>query len=290
VYSLPTINNLVKTYVTTYPPGHFYNPIISIDEVKLQESQLFNNEVNDVAGIDLNKENQLLHFDKLLPNMKSFVNRLKQEAENFRYYKNNGYFSLSDAALLASMIQMAKPRKIIEVGSGFSSALMMDVNELYFSNSISLTFIELYTERLKNLIGHSNPSSTIIEKGVQFCDLTLFDELKENDILFIDSSHVSKTGSDVNFLLFNVIPRLNKGVFIHFHDIFFPFEYPKSWVTDWFKGFGWNEIYVLRAFLMNNHEYSIEYFNSYMNIVKADQYIELFNDDSGSCSIWIKKD
>jgi hypothetical protein len=76
-----------------------------------------------------------------------------------------------------------------------------------------------------------------------------------------DSSHVVKTHSDVNYVFFEILPRLQNGVYIHFHDIFHPFEYPKEWV---YQGRAWNEAYVLRAFLQNNDRYRIEFFNSFM--------------------------
>ena len=78
--------------------------------------------------------------------------------------------------------------------------------------------------------------------------------LRANDVLFIDSSHVSRVGSDVNRLIFAVLPELPKGVFVHFHDVFYPFEYPQEWV---YEGRGWNEAYILRAYLQANPGYKI---------------------------------
>ena len=97
-------------------------------------------------------------------------------------------------------------------------------------------------------------------------------ELEVNDILFIDSSHVVKTGSDVHFELTELIPRLRPGVVVHFHDIFYPFEYPKAWVLDINRS--WNEIYFLHVFLMYNSAFGIEFFNTffarnYPDIVRA---------------------
>ena len=85
--------------------------------------------------------------------------------------------------------------------------------------------------------------------------------LEKNDILFIDSTHVSKAGSDVNYILFEILPTLKEGVIIHFHDVFYPFEYPQGWIE---KGFAWNEDYLLRAFLMYNSNFELLFFNTYM--------------------------
>ena len=86
----------------------------------------------------------------------------------------------------------------------------------------------------------------IIPKRVQELELPRFDELRAGDILFVDSSHVSKVGSDVNHIVFEILPRLSHGVFVHFHDIFYPFEYPTKWIEE---GRFWNEDYIMRAFL-----------------------------------------
>jgi hypothetical protein len=89
----------------------------------------------------------------------------------------------------------------------------------------------------------------------------MFEALEAGDILFIDSSHVSKLGSDVHYLMFEVLPALRPGVWVHIHDIFHPFEYPIQWYDE---GRAWNEAYVVRAFLQYNKAWQIEHFSSFM--------------------------
>jgi hypothetical protein len=101
----------------------------------------------------------------------------------------------------------------------------------------------------------------LIEDKVQTVALSVFDRLEAGDVLFIDSSHVSKTGSDVNYLFFEVLPRLKAGVKIHIHDIFFPHDYPKDWVLN--EARSWNEQYVLRALLMYSTAFKVVYGNLY---------------------------
>ena len=153
------------------------------------------------------------------------------------------------------MMREFRPKRIIEIGSGFSSALMLDVNEKHFNNLIDLTFIEPYPDRLNKLV-KPNDKANIIPQKLQDVDFNIFTKLEENDIFFIDSSHVSKAGSDVNSIIFNVLPLLKKGVLIHFHDIFYPFEYPEKWYKE---GRYWNEAYILRAFLQFNSVFKIIY-------------------------------
>jgi hypothetical protein len=102
---------------------------------------------------------------------------------------------------------------------------------------------------------------TLLPTGLQDVDPEIFTQLQANDILFIDSTHVSKVDSDVNYIFFELLPVLNKGVYIHFHDIFYPFEYSKKWI---YEGRGWNEAYMLRAFLEFNSQFEIVLFSSFL--------------------------
>src|SRR5262249_30901378 len=154
-----------------------------------------------------------------------------------RYYFRNEWFGYADALVLYGMIRYLRPRRVIEVGSGFSSAVMLDTNDLFCGGRVALTFVEPYPDRLFSLLrGSDRDKHTVIARPVQDVDLSLFQALSDNDILFVDSSHVSKVGSDVNHLIFQILPALADNVVVHFHDIFYPFEYPKDWV---YEGRAW---------------------------------------------------
>ena len=241
-------------------PGHYYSPIISLEALALQKDEIWKKPTKELDGIELNEEEQLNFIEKLVP----FYDQLPfkpEKTEGMRYFFENIMYAYSDGIFLYCMIREAKPKRIIEVGSGHSSALMLDVNNLFFDNEIALTFIEPYPERLNSLL-KKGEKINLIEKGVQSVDLKLFESLEENDILFIDSSHVMKTGSDLNFLFFEVLPKLKKGVKVHFHDIFYPFEYPKNWIFK--EKRSWNEAYALRNFLSFNNKFKIILFNTYL--------------------------
>jgi hypothetical protein len=246
-----------KLYV---PLGHYYSPIVSPAEMDKRENEIWKTLINEITGINLNEQEQM----KLLDAFKSYYAQLpfdSQPREGQRYHYENSMYSYSDGIMLFCMMRHFKPQRIIEVGSGFSSALMLDTNNRFFSDGIQCTFIEPFPQRLNSLL-KPNEKISLLQKPVQDIDLTLFDELGENDFLFIDSTHVSKTGSDVNFIFFEILPRLKKGVKIHFHDIFYPFEYPKDWVMQ--EGRNWNEDYLLKAFLLFNSEFRIIMFNTYL--------------------------
>ena len=160
------------------------------------------------------------------------------------------------------MLREFKPRRIIEIGSGYSSSVMLDTAEFFLDNSIDFTFIEPYPELLYSLIKESDKKHTFIPARLQDVDRDIFRSLDINDILFVDSTHVSKLGSDVNRIIFEILPILQKGVLIHFHDIFWPFEYPSDWVK---KGYAWNEAYILRAFLEFNESFEVLFFASFLH-------------------------
>ena len=266
-----------------FEPGGYYSPIPSKEEIRKFN---FNNLLHDdLPGIDLNVDEQLT----LLYSFESFYNELpfpEKKSKGLRYYYKNNFYCYSDAILLYCMIRHLKPKKIIEVGSGFSSSVTLDTNEKFMGNSINCTFIEPYPERLESLL-KKDDNVTIHKKQLQEIPIEIFEELNKNDILFIDSTHVAKFNSDVNYVFHRILPVLADGVYIHFHDVFYPFEYPHEWLLE---GRAWNEQYLLRAFLEYNNDFKIVLFNSYLkSMYEKDikSHFPLLYKNTGS--IWIKK-
>lgn len=289
---LPYIRGIkgdLKRYERWGQPGHFYNPIPDSLEVENFEYGIVESEeVIEKSGINFNYDFQ----QERLEDFKSLYSELifeKSKSKNFRYYYNNPNYSYSDAIFYYSILRKYKPRKVVEIGSGFSSCLLLDVNEFYFDSSIECIFIEPYPDLLNELIKPTDNIKLFANK-IQEVDLSLFEELNENDILFIDSSHVLKAGSDLNFILFHILPRLKKGVMIHFHDVFYPFKYPSEWIFEHKRA--WNEIYAIRLFLTHNDRYSMVAFNTYLQIKNQEWFennMPLCLENCGG-SIWIRKD
>ncbi len=270
------------------PPGHFYSPIPSLDEVRRYESWIFGEIPTHFAGIDLGEEKQLA----LLKTFQSYFLHIPfqdQKVENLRYSFSNSSYTYSDAVFLYCMMLHMKPRRIVEVGSGYSSCVILDTNELHFDNKISTTFIEPHPELLLSMIKEQDKNRIqLIALPLQDVELDEFSSLVENDILFIDSTHVSKVGSDVNYLFFEILPSLNRGVLIHFHDIFYPFEYPKGWILE---NRAWNELYMLRAFLQYNQHFEIVFFNTFLEQIYRERFekeMPQFLINPGG-SIWLRK-
>lgn len=286
---LPYIKGLYKQSLNyLYPAGHFYSPIISMDDIRRRELEIWKNVSKDgISGIELRTEEQ----KKLVQQFTKYYKELPFKSEkqnNVRYEFGNDFYSYTDGIVLYLMIRHFEPKRIIEIGSGFSSAIMLDTNQLFFNNQIDLTFIDPYPERLFSLMTEGDrKQAKVIESDVQLIALDVFEKLQAGDILFIDSTHVSKTGSDVNYILFEILPLLKSGVLIHFHDVFYPFEYPKEWV---FKGFNWNEDYILRSFLMYNNNFEIILFADYIHKHHKESFngMPLCYKNTGG-NLWIEK-
>lgn len=249
------------------PPEHFYSPVVSPAEIRQYEWALFDANVEEIAGIDLNDEGQL----ELMEKFQRFYDELPfpdQKSESFRYHLDNPNFAYSDGIYLYCLIRHLKPRRIIEIGSGFSSCVMLDTNRLFSENSIRCTFIEPFPKLLRRLLRPEDESKVeILAMRLQAVDLNIFRSLSAGDILFIDSTHVAKANSDVNWIFFRILPLLNSGVYIHFHDIFYPFEYTREWL---YEGRSWNEAYMLRAFLQNNRAFRVRLFRHYLKRFHSD--------------------
>jgi len=277
-------------------PGHFYSPIPDTAAIRRREDTVFDTNVREIAGIDLNEQAQLSLLDEFIPFYAGQPFTAHRQ-EGLRYFFENNAFSYFDAIVYHCLLRRLEPRRVIEVGSGYSSCALLDTNERFFGHRIACTFIEPYPQLLTSLLRDDDRSrTTLIARDLQDVDPDIFRELSADDILFIDSSHVVKTHSDVNYVFFEVLPRLRDGVYIHFHDIFHPFEYPREWV---YQGRAWNEAYLLRAFLQENSRYSIELFNSFVEVFHRDRiarqmplclrYAEQSMIPTSAQSIWLRK-
>jgi len=237
------------------PPGHFYSPIVDPVELAARADSVFNRTAA-LPGIDLRLEAQTALLRRLAAHYADLPFD-DQPVDGLRYGYDNGNFSYADAILRACMIRELRPQRIVEVGCGYSSCVTLDVNERFFGGRIECSFVEPHPELLRSLV-RPDDRFTLIAQPVQDVDLALFRALEPGDFLLIDSTHVSKAGSDVNHHFFNVLPVLAPGVIVFFHDVFHPFEYPPGWFFD--ENRSWNEIYLLRAFLAYNRDYEIMLF------------------------------
>lgn len=249
-------------------PGHFYSPIPAHpDEL---DAGLFDRTHRSVPGVELREEEQV----ELLRSLQVHYPAISLEetpAASARYYIRNDQYPCGDAAGYAMMLRHLRPARVLEIGSGYSTALALDMRDEHADLDFHLTCIEPYPERLRRLLREDDDIS-LVERRLEEVPLERFDVLGRGDILFVDSTHVAKLGSDVNYLFEQVLPRLAVGVVIHVHDVHWPFEYPRSWAE---QGRAWNEAYVLRAFLQFNRAFQITLWPNYLRAVRPELFADM---------------
>jgi len=271
--------------------NHFYQPVPDTRSLshKVWEKP------SEMKGIDLRGVAQC----ELL---ESFASRYKKEYDVLprektpvphQYYSNNGAFLAIDAGILYCMVRHFKPKRIFEIGSGNSTYLSAQASLKNSSEDPSYTCELVAMEPYPNAVLRAGfpGMTTLVQKKIQDVPLSEFSKLGENDILFIDSSHVLKTGSDVSFEYLEILPRLNKGVIVHIHDIFLPAEYPKEWILN--NHTFWNEQYLLQAFLAFNSKYEVLLGANYMGLAHPDMMEKAFSSyrrgQQAQGSFWIRK-
>ncbi len=269
------------------PPGHFYSPIPSVEEVEARAHEVFATPAA-LPAIELSAEAQVSLLAELL-RYESDAGLVRRPHSSRRYYAENDQFGYQDALVLHCMLRHLAPARLIEVGSGYSSAVVLDVDERFLAWQTACTFIDPYPDRLRSLLKSGDEERIeLLPERLQDVPTEVFERLGPGDVLFVDSSHVSKTDSDVNHVLFRVLPALHPGVHVHFHDIFYPFEYPRDWL---YEGRAWNEAYALRAFLSYNGQFEIELFVSFLSKLHPNAFagaVPLGELGNGG-SIWIRK-
>jgi len=250
--------------------GHFYSPVNGGPDV---ERALTWSE--DLPGVDLRPQAQLELFRELAPLFDGVPDR--------RYRPANGMYDAADALVYQAFVRRLQPRRVIEVGAGFSTAKLLDTADK-FAPELQVTCVEPYPDRLLGLL-QPEDKIDLIAAPVQDVPVETFTRLESGDVLFIDSTHVAKAGSDVLWLFLRVLPRLAKGVVVHVHDVFWPFEYPEQWLRE---GRSWNEDYLLHAFLCHNDAWQVELFSSWLWKQHPDLVPEgLRSDNPGA--IWLRR-
>lgn len=281
----------------------FESPIPDLDALA-DAPEHFWTRRHPMRGVDLNVDGQLKFMtDTLAPFAGECDWPLHATDRPWEYFIRNNAFGFISAAVLHCAVRATKPRRIVEVGSGNSTfvsarAALMNAEE---GDEVELVAVEPYARR-PHIDGF--PGLTrLIRRKVEDVHPGVFGQLGPGDILFIDSSHVIRTGGDVNYLYLEVLPALQPGVLIHLHDIFLPYEYPKSRIID--RQTFWSEQYLLHAFLAYNSAFSVRWAGSLLYREHLDALREAFpapegmktagetetfdNDDYRSSSFWIKK-
>ena len=242
------------------PPGDPRSPIPDLDDVRRRESELFGKPPEELPGLDTLVEEQLT----ILREMKRWGAEppFPQGGDGRRGAADDPAWGWADTALLHAFLRKLRPRRVVCAGAGAFVPALLDLNELVFGRTIAVTVVDPEAEKLRPLLKKEEEEKVrLLPSRAHEVPFDTYTSLAPGDVLLLDTSHVSKTGSDLNHLLFRVLPRLKGGVHVHAAHVFWPFEYPAAWVTE---GRAWNEAYLWRAFLMNNAQWEIAVFASFL--------------------------
>ncbi len=272
-------------------PCHYWQPVPDTREL---DNSIWEN-CSSLVGIDIDEATQLDLLSHFKTAFKQEYDRFPREKTGvpYDYYVNNGFFEAVDAEILYCMIRHFRPGRLIEIGSGNSTLLaakaLLNNRKDHNDHSSEFTVIDPFPNRIlrKGITGVSH----LVSEPVQKVCLAEFEKLRENDMLLIDSSHVLQIGSDVEYEYLEILPRLNNGVLVSFHDIFLPAEYHKEWVME--DHCFWNEQYLLQAFLAFNSSFRILWAGSYMHLKHSESLKEAFpsydQERNWPGSFWIRR-
>lgn len=226
-------------------PIHFYQPIFDYREIPASVWE----RKHDLPGIDFRESDQLALLARLAEYGPECVWSRSGRPED-GYFWDNPSFGYTSACLLHAIVRHVRPQRVVEIGAGMSTLVFSAALEA--NGGGTLTTVDPYPARFLTALG---TGVTVVQRPLQEVDLALFDDA---DFVFVDSSHVMRTGGDVNTIYLDVLPRLRPGTTVHVHDVYLPFEYPQEYSRRERSRYFWNEQYVLQAFLAMNDSYRIE--------------------------------
>lgn len=235
-------------------PVHFYSPVPDLADldargVFARRSQL--------GGIEMDMPAQVRRLTDLGRQFGQECSWPHEPANEQTYATSASGFSYGCASALHMLLRANRPRRIIEVGSGWSSRVIASAirqNAAGGAPVCRYTIVDPYPgDATRKLPGVSD----VLPQRVETLPESFFDDLDEGDVLFVDSGHTVRIGGDVNFLILDILPRLKPGVLVHFHDIALPYEYDRGYIANPAFRVLWTEAYMLQAFLAFNSAFEV---------------------------------
>lgn len=256
-------------------PVHFYSPIPNVSTL---DPATFTR-IGDCEGIDFNVASQLETLRELFP-------RFQYEYVPAR----NSGLARVDAFVLYALIRARRPKLMIEIGAGESTRISLAALAQNRAEGHGSSFLAIEPYPRSFVREFTGEGFSLLERKVQDVELSQF---ADADLVFIDSSHVAKIGSDVNYEMLEIVPQLKVGAAVHWHDIMIPADYPKSWIES--GRMFWNESYMVHSFMLFNRSFRIVWASRYMQINHPQPLSQCFrefeptNPDEQLSSFWVER-
>jgi predicted O-methyltransferase YrrM len=287
--------DVAERYGLSILPVSYYSPVATAAEIDAaDDSELFGAEF----GIDLDRAVQYRTvLEQVLPFTAELRGIPEKDAPEGLFAWKNGMFPVQDACTYYGMVRFHKPGQVLEVGSGFST--LIAARAAAKNGNTAVRCIEPYPTDFHNKHLRAQVGFSLIEKKVQDVPLEVFSELNAGDIFFIDSSHIVRPGSDLEYLVFRVLPVLKAGVIVHIHDMFIPKGYSKPYYAACKWHF--NENYLIAALLADNPKWEVLMANAYLGevslmldvltrgVCQNEDEFKLLRGSAGGSSLWLRK-
>jgi hypothetical protein len=229
---------------------HYYSPVPDLAELPDD----FWSRESELRGVDFDIANGLEFVQQeLAPYIEEYTPPRTPTGNAAEFYLENGWYESVDAETLYAMVRRSAPRRVIELGSGMSTLVIADARARGDVHGSEHLVYDPYAR--PELADSLATRATLQSVSASEIPLTVFESLRAGDILFVDTTHTVKLGGDVNRIVLDVLPSLSPGVYVHFHDIFLPWDYPQEFLVE--RSFFWAEQYLLQAFLAFNRQFEI---------------------------------
>lgn len=272
----------IQKYGVNVLPVNFYSSTPSLDEI--EASYEYASDVPPYLNDRLFNESEFRQtLEKLLVFAKEFDPPIDGEEETCqRFFWGNSQFSYSDAMSYYCFLRLLRPTTVLEIGSGFSTLVALEAVKKNGSGTIHC--VEPFPRRFLEKTNVSLYKKRAQDIGQEF----LNDTLRDGDVLFIDSTHTVKTGSDCLHIYLRLLPEIRRNIYVHVHDVFLPFGLPKDWLLE--RQIFWTEQYLLLAFLIDNPKTSVVYGSNFNAKWHAPLMEKLMGGKypAGGGSVWFK--
>lgn len=280
-WSEPAVRGQIQKYGVNITPVNFYSNTPSFEDI--DSSFEYNGEQAPYAN-DLVFDRVVLAqtLTELMEYSLEFNPPLEGDEERpEKFFWGNSQFSYSDAMAYHCFIRKLKPKTIVEIGSGFST--LVAIEAIKKNRGGQIVCIEPFPRPFLE----QNSDIDLIQKPVQEIDCDYFNQtLQDGDILFIDSTHTVKTGSDCLHIYLRLLPHIKRNIHVHVHDVFLPFGMPKEWLLN--KQIFWTEQYLLFALLTDNPKAKVRYGSAYNLAFNKQVFEKMMNNryQAGGGSFW----